>query len=143
MGLMREDHKKLKERVEATESNLASLRSSVLDATVHIRDLQKEVVYLLQQADDQEGRSCHNNVCIVGLQERIEAPAWNCISKNGSQKHSSRVARERTLVIAEVEQREATPSRSLFDQEHMDDDVSGADQVLADALLDGGPQVIP
>ncbi|KAJ1093293.1 hypothetical protein NDU88_006398 [Pleurodeles waltl] len=37
MGHMREDHKKLKEQVEATEFTMASLRPMVSDATSHIR----------------------------------------------------------------------------------------------------------
>ncbi|KAJ1217818.1 hypothetical protein NDU88_005405 [Pleurodeles waltl] len=37
MDHMREDHKKLKERVEAMESTMASLKPTVTDATSHIR----------------------------------------------------------------------------------------------------------
>ncbi|KAJ1186610.1 hypothetical protein NDU88_003391 [Pleurodeles waltl] len=39
MGHMRDDHKKLKDRIEATESTLASPRPSVSDTTAHIRTL--------------------------------------------------------------------------------------------------------
>ncbi|KAJ1101343.1 hypothetical protein NDU88_006412 [Pleurodeles waltl] len=46
MGCMREDHKKLKERVEAMESTVASLRPTISDATTHIRALQREVAQL-------------------------------------------------------------------------------------------------
>ncbi|KAJ1131530.1 hypothetical protein NDU88_009866 [Pleurodeles waltl] len=43
MGHMREDHKKLKERVKATESTVSALRPTVADATSNIRALQKKV----------------------------------------------------------------------------------------------------
>ncbi|KAJ1134676.1 hypothetical protein NDU88_001125 [Pleurodeles waltl] len=48
MAHMRGDHKKLKERVDATESTMAALRPTVLDATSHIRALQREMTQLRQ-----------------------------------------------------------------------------------------------
>ncbi|KAJ1080032.1 hypothetical protein NDU88_000254 [Pleurodeles waltl] len=70
MGLMREDHKKLKARVESTESSLACLRPSVAYATARIRALQKEVAYLRWRADDQAVQARHNNVRIVAFQKK-------------------------------------------------------------------------
>ncbi|KAJ1181782.1 hypothetical protein NDU88_006981 [Pleurodeles waltl] len=49
MGHMQEDHKKLKEHVDATEFTMAALRPTVLHATSHIRALQREVAQLRQR----------------------------------------------------------------------------------------------
>ncbi|KAJ1209425.1 hypothetical protein NDU88_004803 [Pleurodeles waltl] len=46
MGHLQEDHKKLKEREEATETTVSDMRPSVADATSHSRALQKEVSQL-------------------------------------------------------------------------------------------------
>ncbi|KAJ1093484.1 hypothetical protein NDU88_006584 [Pleurodeles waltl] len=56
MGHLREDHKKLKERIEAAETTVSNMRLLVADATSHIKALQKEVIQLRQHVD-QEGRS--------------------------------------------------------------------------------------
>ncbi|KAJ1141427.1 hypothetical protein NDU88_007760 [Pleurodeles waltl] len=69
MDHLREDLKKLKERVATTESTVSELRPSLADATMHIKDLQKEALHLQQRLEDQEGRSRHNNI-------RVEAWAW-------------------------------------------------------------------
>ncbi|KAJ1127841.1 hypothetical protein NDU88_006234 [Pleurodeles waltl] len=42
MGHLREDHKKLKERVEATKSTVSDVRPLVVDAASHISAFQKE-----------------------------------------------------------------------------------------------------
>ncbi|KAJ1185073.1 hypothetical protein NDU88_001868 [Pleurodeles waltl] len=92
MGHMREDHKKVKEQVEATGS---TLRPTVEDAISHIRALQKEVTQLQQRVEDQEGRSRHNNICVEGLPKREEDPSMDLyiedwLSKTAVQgKHSS------------------------------------------------------
>ncbi|KAJ1111952.1 hypothetical protein NDU88_000224 [Pleurodeles waltl] len=69
-----EDRKNLKEQVETTEFTLSSLGPSVANATPQTKALQDEVTYPRLRADDQEGRSRHNNVCIVGVTEGIEGP---------------------------------------------------------------------
>ncbi|KAJ1115818.1 hypothetical protein NDU88_004040 [Pleurodeles waltl] len=46
MGHMRKDHKKLKERVEATESTMASIRPTTSEATTHIKAFQRDVAQL-------------------------------------------------------------------------------------------------
>ncbi|KAJ1179269.1 hypothetical protein NDU88_004503 [Pleurodeles waltl] len=75
MVLLREDHKKLKECIESTDSTLASFRPMVSDTSAHIKALEDEVDYLRKCADDQEGMSRHNSVYIVGSQEQDEGPS--------------------------------------------------------------------
>ncbi|KAJ1137952.1 hypothetical protein NDU88_004346 [Pleurodeles waltl] len=57
VGHLREEHKKLKERVTSAEGTISELCSSLETATNHIKDLQKEVLHLRQRLEDQEGRS--------------------------------------------------------------------------------------
>ncbi|KAJ1115921.1 hypothetical protein NDU88_004141 [Pleurodeles waltl] len=57
MGHMCEDHKKLKEHVEATENMVSDMRPSVTEAASHISALPKHVTQLRQRVEDQEGRS--------------------------------------------------------------------------------------
>ncbi|KAJ1114984.1 hypothetical protein NDU88_003213 [Pleurodeles waltl] len=47
------------------------------DATTHIKDLQKEVLHLRQLHEDQEERSCRNNIRVVGLPEQEEGPSMD------------------------------------------------------------------
>ncbi|KAJ1150287.1 hypothetical protein NDU88_003082 [Pleurodeles waltl] len=46
IGHLCEDHKKWKDCVEATENTVSDMRLTVVDATTHINDLQKEVSQL-------------------------------------------------------------------------------------------------
>ncbi|KAJ1106181.1 hypothetical protein NDU88_003584 [Pleurodeles waltl] len=57
IGHLREEHKKLKERVNAPKNTVSDLHPSVADAASDISDLQKEVTRLRQRIEDQEGRS--------------------------------------------------------------------------------------
>ncbi|KAJ1081915.1 hypothetical protein NDU88_002087 [Pleurodeles waltl] len=50
---LREDHKKLKDRLEATENTVSDMPPSMTDATSQIRALQKEALHL--RVEDQEG----------------------------------------------------------------------------------------
>ncbi|KAJ1127742.1 hypothetical protein NDU88_006135 [Pleurodeles waltl] len=53
VGHLREEHKKLKDRVATTESTVSELRLSLATAPKHIKDLQKEVLHLHQRLEDQ------------------------------------------------------------------------------------------
>ncbi|KAJ1173687.1 hypothetical protein NDU88_005513 [Pleurodeles waltl] len=44
IGHLHEDHKKLKDRVEATENTVSEMCPTVMDVATHINDLQKEVL---------------------------------------------------------------------------------------------------
>ncbi|KAJ1163532.1 hypothetical protein NDU88_003990 [Pleurodeles waltl] len=69
VGHLREEHKKLKERVTSAEGTISVLFPSLESATKHIKDLQKAVLYLRQWLEDQEGKSRRNNIRVVGLPE--------------------------------------------------------------------------
>ncbi|KAJ1218220.1 hypothetical protein NDU88_005803 [Pleurodeles waltl] len=72
---LHEDHKKLKDCVATTESTASELCLTIVDTTMHIKDLQKEVLHLRQRLEDQEGRSSSNNIRMVGLPEHEEGPS--------------------------------------------------------------------
>ncbi|KAJ1138201.1 hypothetical protein NDU88_004592 [Pleurodeles waltl] len=48
IGHLREDHKKLKDHVATTEKTVSELRLTMVDATRHLKDLQKDVLHLRQ-----------------------------------------------------------------------------------------------
>ncbi|KAJ1146351.1 hypothetical protein NDU88_012628 [Pleurodeles waltl] len=77
VGYLREEHKKPKDRVTTTESTVSELCPSLANATTHIKDLQKEVLHLRQRLVDQEGRSCLNNIHVVGLPEQEGGPGMD------------------------------------------------------------------
>ncbi|KAJ1185322.1 hypothetical protein NDU88_002116 [Pleurodeles waltl] len=74
MGHLREEDKRLKERVASAEGEVAELRPPLAAATQHVTDLQREVLRLHQWLEDQEGRACRNNIRVVGLPEQEGSP---------------------------------------------------------------------
>ncbi|KAJ1096781.1 hypothetical protein NDU88_001912 [Pleurodeles waltl] len=75
VGLMRGDHKKIKERVEIIKSTVASNRPTVKDTEPQIQTLEPEVEELRKRIEDLEGRCRRNNVWLAELPEYVEDPS--------------------------------------------------------------------
>ena len=74
MGLLRADNAKLSERVDTTESSLASLRPSVATIQEQLKEMQAEIRTMSTRAKDAEGRSRRKNVRFLGFPEKSEGP---------------------------------------------------------------------
>ncbi|KAJ1179173.1 hypothetical protein NDU88_004409 [Pleurodeles waltl] len=57
IGHLHEDHKKLKDRVEAIENTVSEMRPTVADAATHINDLQKEAGPNREQAAKERAKA--------------------------------------------------------------------------------------
>lgn len=72
LNLLQAEHKKL---VDKVKSNKMTLDDLVPQQTLHstqLDQLQSQLKCLQDKVDDAEGRSCRNNVRILGLPERSE-----------------------------------------------------------------------
>ncbi|KAJ1216802.1 hypothetical protein NDU88_004401 [Pleurodeles waltl] len=117
MGHQREEHKKLKERVEATENTVSDMSPSASEVAFHINALQKEVAQLRQQG-----------VC-----------------RRQPQADSSReqAAKERGQIMAEMELWAKTPPPPVLSGEWLETDVPELEDEQIHALLGDGPPVTP
>ncbi|KAJ1156093.1 hypothetical protein NDU88_008818 [Pleurodeles waltl] len=68
-GMVRVEHRKLVDKVDANESTLTAVRLLVTD--MHLHGLQKELQLLLVKANDAEARFHIIKVWIIGLPERV------------------------------------------------------------------------
>ncbi|KAJ1118383.1 hypothetical protein NDU88_006574 [Pleurodeles waltl] len=120
MGHLREYHKKLKGRVEATENTVSDMRPSVVDAASHISDLQKEETQL-RQRENQD----------VSRQQPRAVPS------------REQAAKERAHVVEEMEPRARSPPPPVMSGEQLDADVPDLDDEQMRAILGGGLLVTP
>ncbi|KAJ1148386.1 hypothetical protein NDU88_001223 [Pleurodeles waltl] len=78
VGLMKDDHEKLKDRVEIVESTVASLRPIVKAADSQMKAFQAELEQLRKHVDDQEGCSRRTNIeraqLVAEVENRAETP---------------------------------------------------------------------
>ena len=72
LSILRDDHKKLAERVTRNESAVGGLQPTVKDTQTQLAELTDHVRYLEGRAEDAEGRARRNNLRIVGLPEGVE-----------------------------------------------------------------------
>lgn len=72
LSLLQADHKKLADKVK---SNKLALNDVIPQQTMHstqLEQFQRQLEGLQDRVDDAEGRSCRNNVRILGIPERSE-----------------------------------------------------------------------
>ena len=72
LSLLRDDHKKLADKVQHHEKEIAQIHPSVKQLTEQIQDLTARMRQVEGRAEDAEGRSRRNNLRVVGLPEGIE-----------------------------------------------------------------------
>ena len=72
VNILREDHRKLTDRVKQTEQSITTLRPQVTDSTTQTNDLLDRVRFLEGRAEDAEGRARRSNIRVVGLPEGAE-----------------------------------------------------------------------
>ncbi|KAJ1172176.1 hypothetical protein NDU88_004026 [Pleurodeles waltl] len=72
LGILKDDHKKLADKVRAAEGTLAELAPQHTWNTDTITDLQCRIQQLHNHAEDAEGSACRNNMRIVGTPEVVE-----------------------------------------------------------------------
>ncbi|KAJ1114861.1 hypothetical protein NDU88_003091 [Pleurodeles waltl] len=74
LGLLRDDHCKLSDKVKTSETTLSALTSQEELQSATINELLKQLTTLQDRAEDVEGPACRNNVRIVGLPEGMKGP---------------------------------------------------------------------
>ncbi|KAJ1117307.1 hypothetical protein NDU88_005507 [Pleurodeles waltl] len=77
VGLIQEEHKKLKDRVEDVEIDLAEVSPLVVEHHQHIQSLKKKVTVFRATVDDAEYHSRRNNIRVVGLLECADKPTMD------------------------------------------------------------------
>ena len=74
LNLLRDDHRKLKEKVVQSEKPLDAMQPMLSDLRVQVGDLTDRVRFLEGRAEDAEGQNRRSNLRIVGLPEGEEGP---------------------------------------------------------------------
>ncbi|KAJ1154305.1 hypothetical protein NDU88_007058 [Pleurodeles waltl] len=69
LSILKDDHRKLVDRVKRRESDVAALVPGQKDSESVIQKLQKQVETLQERIGDAKGRSHRNNIRIIGLLE--------------------------------------------------------------------------
>ena len=72
VNILRDDHRKLTEKVKQTEQSITTLKPQVTDNTTQMHDLLDRVRFLEGRAEDAEGRARRSNIRVVGLPEGAE-----------------------------------------------------------------------
>ena len=72
LTLLRDDHKKLADRVAQTERSIREVQPQVKDQHAQILELADQIRFLEGRAEDAEGRAWRSNIRIVGLPEGKE-----------------------------------------------------------------------
>ncbi|KAJ1165689.1 hypothetical protein NDU88_006106 [Pleurodeles waltl] len=72
LNILKDDQKKLSDRMKQTESNVAEILPTHKENKDAIEHLQQQVKALQERVEDAEGRYLHNNVYIIGLLEGKE-----------------------------------------------------------------------
>ena len=72
VNILRDDHRKLTEKVKQTEQSISILRPEVTDNTTQTHDLLDRVRFLEGRAEDAEGRARRSNIRVVGMPEGAE-----------------------------------------------------------------------
>ncbi|KAJ1091650.1 hypothetical protein NDU88_004767 [Pleurodeles waltl] len=75
VGLPRDDHHKLKDRVKATEEMMNETTLQVKALMQKLALLNKEMRTLAIKVEDAEGRSRRHNIRLVGVPEKTEGPS--------------------------------------------------------------------
>ncbi|XP_069089292.1 uncharacterized protein [Pleurodeles waltl] len=77
LSLLRDDHRKLTERVGATEKTLNAVTSTQKTLTLETSDLISRIKTLESRAEDAENRSWRSNLRIIGMPEGMELSESN------------------------------------------------------------------
>lgn len=72
IGLLRQDMKKIRERVTETESRISLLEDELPPVVKQVTTTEKQAAFWQQKMDDLENRMPRNNIRIVGMPEKIE-----------------------------------------------------------------------
>ena len=72
LNLLRDDHRKLADRVSHSEKDIVELKLTVTGVQTILNDLTDRVRYLEGRAEEAEGRNRRSNLRIVGLPENEE-----------------------------------------------------------------------
>ena len=72
LSLLRDDHKKLAEKVHQHGKEIAIIHPSIQQLTDQVQDLTERMRQVEGRAEDAEGRSRRNNLRVVGLPEGVE-----------------------------------------------------------------------
>ncbi|KAJ1176627.1 hypothetical protein NDU88_001898 [Pleurodeles waltl] len=99
VGHLREEHKKLKDRVTTTEGTISELCPSLANATKHIKDLQKEVLHLCQRLEDQEA-TMERERAHAEVELRVGSPVSSSVESVEQQDKTPRGLDEEQLRVA-------------------------------------------
>ena len=72
VGLLREDHKKLADRVSEIEFTHSTVRPSVQQLQKEVKNITVDIETLQRRAEEAEGHSRRSNVRFMGFPERVE-----------------------------------------------------------------------
>ncbi|KAJ1178088.1 hypothetical protein NDU88_003336 [Pleurodeles waltl] len=75
VGLLRDDHNKLKDRVKATEEMMNEATPQVKTLTQTMARMDADQKTLAMKVEDAESRSLRHNVRLVGVPEKAEGPS--------------------------------------------------------------------
>ncbi|KAJ1170869.1 hypothetical protein NDU88_002740 [Pleurodeles waltl] len=75
VGLLREDHNKLKDRVKTTEEMMSEMTPQVKALMHKLTLMNNEMRTLAIKVEDAESRSQRHNICLVGVPEKTEGPS--------------------------------------------------------------------